>query len=67
MFQDLFLTIVAAYVLFKILGEYSERKQRHHSSYPPPYEPPRQQRTNNQSSSSNKDIEGEYVDYEEIK
>lgn len=67
MFQDLFLTIVATYVLFKILGEYSERKQRHHSSYPPPYEPPRQQRTNNQSSSSNKDIEGEYVDYEEIK
>ena len=67
MFQDLFLTIVAAYVLFKILGEYSERKQRHHSSYPPPYEPPRQQRTNKQSSSSNKDIEGEYVDYEEIK
>jgi hypothetical protein len=67
MFQDVFLTIVAAYVLFKILGEYSERKQRHHSSYPPPFEPPRQQRTNNQSSASNKDIEGEYVDYEEIK
>ena len=59
MFQDVFLTVVAAYVLFKILGEFSDRKQRN----APPYEPPR----NNNNTNQNKDIEGEYVDYEEIK
>jgi hypothetical protein len=64
MFQDVFLTVVAAYVLFKILGEFSDRKQRNAPPYQAPYEPPR---NNNNNTNQNKDIEGEYVDYEEIK
>jgi len=60
MFQDLFLTIVAAYVLFKILGEFSNRNQRNSNHTNTTYTPPK-------SGKIDDDSQGEYVDYEEIK
>ena len=57
MWQDIFFTVVVAYVLFRVLGEYSHRKQQDapRNEYPPA------------KKNTNDDNEGEYIDYEEIK
>lgn len=56
--RDLFFTIVAVYVVWKILGEISSQRNRRNNS---------NQSRHNQSNSSSRPHDDEYVDYEEIK
>jgi hypothetical protein len=58
--RDVFFTIVAVYVVWKILGEISASKaKRNHNSEP--------HITNKNQSSRNNNHDDEYVDYEEVK
>lgn len=56
--RDLFFTIVAVYVVWKILGEISSQRNRRNNS---------NQSNHNQPNSNNRPHDDEYIDYEEIK
>lgn len=57
MWKDVFLTIVMAFVVFRIMGEFSRRRNTHQREGKP---------ADNQKNKQPPD-DGEYIDYEEIK
>lgn len=57
MWKDVFLTIVMAFVVFRIMGELSRRRNSHQSEG---------KSADNQKNKQPPD-DGEYIDYEEIK
>lgn len=59
--RDVFFTIVAVYVVWKILGEISASKQKRSN-----HSEPHINKNHNQSSRNN-NHDDEYVDYEEVK
>lgn len=56
--RDLFFTIVAVYVVWKILGEISSQKNKRNNS---------NHTNHNHTNSNNRPPDDEYIDYEEIK
>jgi len=58
--RDIFFTIVAVYVVWRILGEFAAAKNKNNNSDP-------KINYNNKRNSSKNNNNDEYVDYEEVK